>query len=101
MGHIALLVQRLSVASGFYLVSIVPRSVRLIITFLFQGMDINSFKDAFESPKVDFVLSHAVYCRDVLKLKKGQRAVISNGRVSSFSSLSDVFKTWPSRGTLA
>lgn len=44
-------------------------------------MDTNIFKEAFESPKVDFVLSHAIYCRDVLKLKKGQRAVISNGRV--------------------
>uniref|UniRef100_A0A452TRH4 UDP-glucose ceramide glucosyltransferase-like 1 n=1 Tax=Ursus maritimus TaxID=29073 RepID=A0A452TRH4_URSMA len=35
----------------------------------------------FESSKMDFILSHAMYCRDVLKLKKGQRAVISNGRV--------------------
>lgn len=51
----------------------------------FQGMDINIFKEAFESPKVDFILSHAIYCRDVLKLKKGQRAVISNGRVRSIS----------------
>uniref|UniRef100_A0A8C2TXT2 UDP-glucose ceramide glucosyltransferase-like 1 n=1 Tax=Coturnix japonica TaxID=93934 RepID=A0A8C2TXT2_COTJA len=42
-----------------------------------------SMDEAFESPKVDFILSHAVYCRDVLKLKKGQRAVISNGRVRS------------------
>ncbi|PKU28521.1 udp-glucose:glycoprotein glucosyltransferase hypothetical protein [Limosa lapponica baueri] len=47
----------------------------------FQGMDTNIFKEAFESPKVDFILSHAIYCRDVLKLKKGQRAVISNGRI--------------------
>uniref|UniRef100_A0A8C5TLI5 UDP-glucose ceramide glucosyltransferase-like 1 n=1 Tax=Malurus cyaneus samueli TaxID=2593467 RepID=A0A8C5TLI5_9PASS len=47
------------------------------------GADILEFAvgEAFESPKVDFVLSHAVYCRDVLKLKKGQRAVISNGRI--------------------
>lgn len=34
---------------------------------------------------MDFILSHAVYCRDVLKLKKGQRAVISNGRVRILS----------------
>lgn len=54
-------------------------------TLFFQGMDVNIFKEAFESPKVDFILSHAIYCRDVLKLKKGQRAVISNGRVSSIS----------------
>uniref|UniRef100_A0A8C5TLP6 UDP-glucose ceramide glucosyltransferase-like 1 n=1 Tax=Malurus cyaneus samueli TaxID=2593467 RepID=A0A8C5TLP6_9PASS len=52
-----------------------------ILEFAVGGMDTNIFKEAFESPKVDFVLSHAVYCRDVLKLKKGQRAVISNGRI--------------------
>ncbi|NXG55323.1 UGGG1 glucosyltransferase, partial [Hemiprocne comata] len=52
-----------------------------ILEFAVGGMDVNVFKEAFESPKVDFILSHAVYCRDVLKLKKGQRAVISNGRI--------------------
>uniref|UniRef100_A0A4W5NP63 UDP-glucose ceramide glucosyltransferase-like 1 n=1 Tax=Hucho hucho TaxID=62062 RepID=A0A4W5NP63_9TELE len=40
-----------------------------------------TIKSAFEGPKFDFLLSHAVYCRDVLKLGKGQRAVISNGRI--------------------
>uniref|UniRef100_A0A8D3E204 UDP-glucose ceramide glucosyltransferase-like 1 n=1 Tax=Scophthalmus maximus TaxID=52904 RepID=A0A8D3E204_SCOMX len=47
----------------------------------FAGMDVSLFKSAYDSPKFDFLLSHAAYCRDVLKLKKGQRAVISNGRV--------------------
>ncbi|NWU17041.1 UGGG1 glucosyltransferase, partial [Cephalopterus ornatus] len=51
-----------------------------ILEFAVGGMDTNIFKEAFESAKVDFILSHAMYCRDVLKLKKGQRAVISNGR---------------------
>nr|XP_003478678.1 UDP-glucose:glycoprotein glucosyltransferase 1 [Cavia porcellus] len=46
-----------------------------------QGMDFSLFKEVFESSKMDFILSHAVYCRDVLKLNKGQRAVISNGRI--------------------
>lgn len=50
--------------------------------FSHQGMDVSLFKDAYEGPKFDFLLSHAAYCRDVLKLKKGQKAVISNGRVS-------------------
>lgn len=50
---------------------------------LLQGMDVALFKEAYEGLKFDFLLSHAAYCRDVLKLKKGQRAVISNGRVSS------------------
>ncbi len=45
-------------------------------------MDVSLFKDAYEGPKLDFLLSHTAYCRDVLKLKKGQKAVISNGRVS-------------------
>uniref|UniRef100_A0A8C9EZ80 UDP-glucose glycoprotein glucosyltransferase 1 n=1 Tax=Pavo cristatus TaxID=9049 RepID=A0A8C9EZ80_PAVCR len=52
-----------------------------ILEFAVGGMDTNIFKEAYESPKVDFILSHAIYCRDVLKLKKGQRAVISNGRI--------------------
>uniref|UniRef100_A0A8C7GIH1 UDP-glucose ceramide glucosyltransferase-like 1 n=1 Tax=Oncorhynchus kisutch TaxID=8019 RepID=A0A8C7GIH1_ONCKI len=47
------------------------------------GADVTQFTvgSAFEGPKFDFLLSHAVYCRDVLKLGKGQRAVISNGRL--------------------
>ncbi|XP_058520351.1 UDP-glucose:glycoprotein glucosyltransferase 1 [Ochotona princeps] len=49
--------------------------------FSVGGMDFSLFNEVFESSKMDFILSHAVYCRDVLKLKKGQRAVISNGRI--------------------
>lgn len=45
-------------------------------------MDVALFKEAYEDLKFDFLRSHAAYCRDVLKLKKGQTAVISNGRVS-------------------
>ncbi|XP_054652260.1 UDP-glucose:glycoprotein glucosyltransferase 1 isoform X2 [Dunckerocampus dactyliophorus] len=52
-----------------------------ITEFAVGGMDVSLFKSAYESPKFDFLLSHAAYCRDVLKLQKGQRAVISNGRV--------------------
>uniref|UniRef100_A0A2K5PG13 UDP-glucose ceramide glucosyltransferase-like 1 n=1 Tax=Cebus imitator TaxID=2715852 RepID=A0A2K5PG13_CEBIM len=52
-----------------------------IVEFSVGGMDFSLFKEVFESSKMDFILSHAVYCRDVLKLKKGQRAVISNGRI--------------------
>ncbi|XP_047197614.1 UDP-glucose:glycoprotein glucosyltransferase 1 isoform X1 [Hippoglossus stenolepis] len=49
--------------------------------FAVGGMDVSLFKSAYDSEKFDFLLSHAAYCRDVLKLKKGQRAVISNGRI--------------------
>uniref|UniRef100_A0A8D1Y760 UDP-glucose glycoprotein glucosyltransferase 1 n=1 Tax=Sus scrofa TaxID=9823 RepID=A0A8D1Y760_PIG len=52
-----------------------------ISEFSVGGMDFSLFKEVFESSKMDFILSHAMYCRDVLKLKKGQRAVISNGRI--------------------
>uniref|UniRef100_A0A8C1EHC6 UDP-glucose ceramide glucosyltransferase-like 1 n=1 Tax=Cyprinus carpio carpio TaxID=630221 RepID=A0A8C1EHC6_CYPCA len=46
-----------------------------------NGMDVPLFKSAYESPNVNFLLAHSAYCRDVLKLQKGQRAVISNGRI--------------------
>ncbi|XP_043926163.1 UDP-glucose:glycoprotein glucosyltransferase 1 [Protopterus annectens] len=49
--------------------------------FAVGGMDVDNFKDMFESSKADFVLSHALFCKEVLKLKKGQRAVISNGQI--------------------
>uniref|UniRef100_A0A3B3C019 Thioredoxin domain-containing protein n=1 Tax=Oryzias melastigma TaxID=30732 RepID=A0A3B3C019_ORYME len=52
-----------------------------IADFSVGGMDLPLFKSAYDSPKFDFLLSHAAYCRDVLKLRRGQRAVISNGRV--------------------
>ncbi|XP_077147439.1 UDP-glucose:glycoprotein glucosyltransferase 1 isoform X1 [Ranitomeya variabilis] len=52
-----------------------------IAKFAVGGMDVSLFREAFESPKVDFILSHSAYCRDVLKLKKGERAVIGNGRI--------------------
>ncbi|XP_049338457.1 UDP-glucose:glycoprotein glucosyltransferase 1 isoform X2 [Astyanax mexicanus] len=52
-----------------------------IVDFAVGGMDVPLFQSAFESPKVDFLLAHSAYCRDVLKLRKGQRAVISNGRI--------------------
>ncbi|KAM8834331.1 UDP-glucose:glycoprotein glucosyltransferase 1 isoform 1-T1 [Synchiropus picturatus] len=52
-----------------------------IAEFAVGGMDVPLFKSALQSDKLDFLLSHAAYCRNVLKLKKGQRAVISNGRI--------------------
>uniref|UniRef100_A0A1A8MQF2 UDP-glucose ceramide glucosyltransferase-like 1 n=1 Tax=Nothobranchius pienaari TaxID=704102 RepID=A0A1A8MQF2_9TELE len=52
-----------------------------VAEFAVGGMDLSLFQSAYEGPKFDFLLSHAAFCRDVLKLKKGQRAVISNGRI--------------------
>uniref|UniRef100_A0AAY5F5Y9 UDP-glucose ceramide glucosyltransferase-like 1 n=1 Tax=Electrophorus electricus TaxID=8005 RepID=A0AAY5F5Y9_ELEEL len=49
--------------------------------FAVGGMDVSLFMSVYQSSKVNFLLAHADYCRDVLKLRKGQRAVISNGRL--------------------
>uniref|UniRef100_A0A8C2E4V8 UDP-glucose glycoprotein glucosyltransferase 1 n=1 Tax=Cyprinus carpio TaxID=7962 RepID=A0A8C2E4V8_CYPCA len=54
---------------------------RDIAEFAVGGMDVPLFKSAYESPNVNFLLAHSAYCWDVLKLQKGQRAVISNGRI--------------------
>ena len=54
---------------------------RFLIGLFSQGMDVQLFNSVYKSPKVEFLLAHAAFSRDVLKLKKGQRAVISNGRV--------------------
>ncbi|XP_015216779.2 UDP-glucose:glycoprotein glucosyltransferase 1 isoform X1 [Lepisosteus oculatus] len=62
-----------------------------IAEFAVGGMDIKLFKSMYDSPKVDFLLSHSAFCRDVLKLQKGQRAVISNGRIIGPLGDSEVF----------
>uniref|UniRef100_A0A671VVQ0 UDP-glucose ceramide glucosyltransferase-like 1 n=1 Tax=Sparus aurata TaxID=8175 RepID=A0A671VVQ0_SPAAU len=49
--------------------------------FLIQGMDEDAFEKKFNTMEVDFIRSQQLFCRDVLKLSPGQRAVISNGRV--------------------
>uniref|UniRef100_A0A673GKU3 UDP-glucose ceramide glucosyltransferase-like 1 n=1 Tax=Sinocyclocheilus rhinocerous TaxID=307959 RepID=A0A673GKU3_9TELE len=48
-----------------------------------QGMDHDAFEKKFNTMEVDFLHSHQKYCKEVLKLKAGQRAVVSNGRVLS------------------
>uniref|UniRef100_A0A671VYJ5 UDP-glucose glycoprotein glucosyltransferase 2 n=1 Tax=Sparus aurata TaxID=8175 RepID=A0A671VYJ5_SPAAU len=55
----------------------------LIQTFviLLQGMDEDAFEKKFNTMEVDFIRSQQLFCRDVLKLSPGQRAVISNGRI--------------------
>uniref|UniRef100_A0A672JTW5 UDP-glucose ceramide glucosyltransferase-like 1 n=1 Tax=Salarias fasciatus TaxID=181472 RepID=A0A672JTW5_SALFA len=49
---------------------------------LMQGMDVDAFEKKFNTLEVDFIRSQQLFCQDVLKLGPGQRAVISNGRVS-------------------
>ncbi|XP_061549023.1 UDP-glucose:glycoprotein glucosyltransferase 2 isoform X5 [Phycodurus eques] len=48
---------------------------------LLQGMDTDAFEKKFNTLEVNFVRSQQLFCRDVLKLSAGQRAVISNGRI--------------------
>lgn len=45
-------------------------------------MDVDAFEKKFNTLEVDFIRSQQLFCQDVLKLLPGQRAVISNGRVS-------------------
>uniref|UniRef100_A0A672RF13 UDP-glucose glycoprotein glucosyltransferase 2 n=1 Tax=Sinocyclocheilus grahami TaxID=75366 RepID=A0A672RF13_SINGR len=45
-----------------------------------QGMDHDAFEKKFNTMEVDFLHSQQKYCKEVLKLKAGQRAVVSNGR---------------------
>uniref|UniRef100_A0A668ADE3 UDP-glucose ceramide glucosyltransferase-like 1 n=1 Tax=Myripristis murdjan TaxID=586833 RepID=A0A668ADE3_9TELE len=46
-----------------------------------QGMDEDAFEKKYNTLEVDFIHSQQLFCRDVLKLSRGQRAVVSNGRI--------------------
>ncbi|KAK2904985.1 hypothetical protein Q8A67_006784 [Cirrhinus molitorella] len=48
-----------------------------------QGMDLDAFEKKFNTMELDFLHSQQKYCKEVLKLKAGQRAVVSNGRILS------------------
>uniref|UniRef100_A0A3Q2EG56 UDP-glucose ceramide glucosyltransferase-like 1 n=1 Tax=Cyprinodon variegatus TaxID=28743 RepID=A0A3Q2EG56_CYPVA len=45
------------------------------------GMDLDAFEKKFNTLELDFIRSQQMFCQDVLKLRPGQRAVISNGRI--------------------
>uniref|UniRef100_A0A665TLF1 UDP-glucose ceramide glucosyltransferase-like 1 n=1 Tax=Echeneis naucrates TaxID=173247 RepID=A0A665TLF1_ECHNA len=47
---------------------------------LMQGMNVDAFEKKFNTLEVDFIHSQQLFCRDILKLGPGERAVISNGR---------------------
>ncbi|XP_029385903.1 UDP-glucose:glycoprotein glucosyltransferase 2 isoform X2 [Echeneis naucrates] len=48
---------------------------------LMQGMNVDAFEKKFNTLEVDFIHSQQLFCRDILKLGPGERAVISNGRI--------------------
>ncbi|XP_051873658.1 UDP-glucose:glycoprotein glucosyltransferase 1 isoform X2 [Pristis pectinata] len=52
-----------------------------IMEFAVGGMENAAFKKMFESVSLDFILSHSSFCKDVVKVNGGQRAIISNGRI--------------------
>ncbi|KAJ3592196.1 hypothetical protein NHX12_007324 [Muraenolepis orangiensis] len=56
---------------------------------LLQGMDADSFEKKFNTMEVDFVRSQRLFCRHVLKLRAGQRAVVTNGRVLTLEDLEE------------
>ncbi|XP_023698378.2 UDP-glucose:glycoprotein glucosyltransferase 2 isoform X1 [Paramormyrops kingsleyae] len=52
---------------------------------LMQGMDADAFEKKYNTLGVEFLQSQRLFCRDVLKLAAGQRAVIANGRIIGLS----------------
>ncbi|XP_062312651.1 UDP-glucose:glycoprotein glucosyltransferase 2 isoform X3 [Osmerus eperlanus] len=48
---------------------------------LVQGMDTDAFEKTFNTLEVHLLRSQQLFCRDVLKLSPGRRAVVSNGRI--------------------
>ncbi|KAL7881321.1 hypothetical protein AOLI_G00081690 [Acnodon oligacanthus] len=48
---------------------------------LLQGMDQDAFEKKFNTLEVNFLHSQQRFCQEVMKLKAGQRAVVSNGRI--------------------
>ncbi|XP_041921556.1 UDP-glucose:glycoprotein glucosyltransferase 2 isoform X3 [Alosa sapidissima] len=48
---------------------------------LLSGMDEDSFEKRLNTMELDFLRSQQRFCQEVLKLRDGQRAVLSNGRI--------------------
>uniref|UniRef100_A0AAR2JMD2 UDP-glucose ceramide glucosyltransferase-like 1 n=1 Tax=Pygocentrus nattereri TaxID=42514 RepID=A0AAR2JMD2_PYGNA len=48
---------------------------------LLQGMDQDAFEKKFNTLEMNFLHSQQRFCQEVMKLKAGQRAVVSNGRI--------------------
>uniref|UniRef100_A0A671PJD6 UDP-glucose:glycoprotein glucosyltransferase 2-like n=1 Tax=Sinocyclocheilus anshuiensis TaxID=1608454 RepID=A0A671PJD6_9TELE len=60
-----------------YICSLLPAS----LDPLQFGMDHDAFEKKFNTMELDFLHSQQKYCKEVLKLKAGQRAVVSNGKL--------------------
>ncbi|XP_056145798.1 UDP-glucose:glycoprotein glucosyltransferase 2 [Lampris incognitus] len=83
----SLLTQKNKAAADFVQHLLKEESIRLLRRgakmkdLLLQGMDEDAFEKKYNTLEVDFVRSQQLFCRDVLKLSPGQRAVVSNGRI--------------------
>ncbi|XP_037655622.1 UDP-glucose:glycoprotein glucosyltransferase 2 [Choloepus didactylus] len=55
-------------------------------TFLIEGMDNNAFEKKYNTIGVNIFRTHQLFCEDVLKLRPGERGIVSNGK---FLGLSD------------
>uniref|UniRef100_A0A673BY12 UDP-glucose glycoprotein glucosyltransferase 2 n=1 Tax=Sphaeramia orbicularis TaxID=375764 RepID=A0A673BY12_9TELE len=83
----SLLTQKSKVAAEFVLKLVKEESSQLLQQgtkmkeLLLKGMDEDAFEKKFNTLEVDFIRSQQLFCRNVLKLSPGQRAVISNGRI--------------------
>lgn len=51
-----------------------------IITFLSEGMDKNAFEKKYNTIGVNIFRTHQLFCQDVLKLRPGERSIVSNGK---------------------
>ncbi|XP_078077778.1 UDP-glucose:glycoprotein glucosyltransferase 1 isoform X2 [Mustelus asterias] len=52
-----------------------------VLEFVVKGMDNDAFEKKYNTIGVDFLRTHQLFCKDVLKLLPGQEAVVSNGRI--------------------
>ncbi|XP_029936828.1 UDP-glucose:glycoprotein glucosyltransferase 2 [Myripristis murdjan] len=83
----SLLTQKNKAAADFLQKLLKEESVQLLKQgtkmkdLLLQGMDEDAFEKKYNTLEVDFIHSQQLFCRDVLKLSRGQRAVVSNGRI--------------------
>ncbi|XP_076026136.1 UDP-glucose:glycoprotein glucosyltransferase 2 isoform X2 [Genypterus blacodes] len=83
----SLLTQKNKAAADFVQKLLKEESIQLLQQgakmkdLLLKGMDEDAFEKKFNTLEVDFIRSQQLFCREVLKLTPGQRAVVGNGRV--------------------
>ncbi|XP_016079633.1 PREDICTED: UDP-glucose:glycoprotein glucosyltransferase 2 [Miniopterus natalensis] len=51
-----------------------------IKTFLTEGMDKDAFEKKYNTVGVNIFRTHQLFCQDVLKLRPGERGIVSNGK---------------------